>query len=67
MNDLSTATLAVPGVEVLTEIPAGSKKDIGPFYADQFDLLRRRAAQLVQREAHFVSKEGQGFWIYRRP
>lgn len=67
MNDLSTETLAVPGVEVLSEIPDGAKRDIGPFYADQLDLLRRRAKQLTTRENHFVAQDGLGFWIYRRP
>lgn len=66
-DDLSTASLDVPGVEVLEEIPDGSKEDIGPFYADQLDVLRRRAKQLQNRENHFVAKKGLTFWIYRRP
>jgi hypothetical protein len=63
---LTTESLAVPGVEV-KDGPDGAKAFMGPFYADQLELLRDSAKQLKVRENHFVARSGPHFWIYRRP
>lgn len=61
---VNTATLGVPGVEVVSE--ATGKPFLGPFYSDELELLRRTLRQMPKRALHVVLAQSDSLWIYRK-
>ena len=62
---LTTATLDVPGVEVVTE--SAGKAIVGPFYPDELTDLQEALRQMPKRERHIVVATEQSAWIHRKP
>jgi hypothetical protein len=62
---LTTKTLDVAGVEVVEDAPNG-KPFAGPFYADQFELLRETLRPMPRRNQYVVLATHAGAWIYRK-
>lgn len=64
-DELTTAALDVPGVEVIRE--KTGKAFAGPFYPDQLELLRATLRDMPRREKFAVVANAESFWIHRKP
>lgn len=64
---LTTASLGVPGVEVVDRPPDGCTKILGPYWDDQIEMLRRHASGLRDRPQHIVVPDGCGYSVFTLP
>lgn len=65
IKPLTTEELAVAGVDVVEQKPAG-RPIVGPFYADELEQLREMLRQMPKRDEHVVFESNGTSWIHRK-